>query len=436
MSKKVNVIGAGLAGCEAAWQLAKRNIPVRLIDMKPQERSPAHKSDHFAELVCSNSLKADRVESSSGLLKEELRLLDSLIITCAHRNRVPAGGALAVSREAFSSDVTAHIHGVATIETVCATVAHIPSDEPAILATGPLTGDALAQDITRLLGEKQLYFYDASAPLVAADSLDYDKVYRMSRYNKGDADYINCPLNEDEYRAFYEALLTAETVPLRAHEDFKLFEGCMPIEALAKRGYLSMAFGMMKPIGLNDPNTQTRPFAVVQLRQDNASGSVYNLVGFQTNLRFGEQQRVFSMIPGLEHAEFLRYGVMHRNTFINSPNHLNEYGQLRTHPNLFFAGQITGVEGYVESAASGLVAGIAMAAHLRGDTPPVFSSRTATGALMRHIAAYNGADFQPMNINFGIIDPLHERVRSKQQRYRLIAQRALDEIRQIAEQMH
>jgi methylenetetrahydrofolate--tRNA-(uracil-5-)-methyltransferase len=435
MSRKVNVIGAGLAGCEAAWQLAKRNIPVRLIDMKPQKRSPAHKSDHFAELVCSNSLKADRVENSSGLLKEEMRLLDSLIIAAADRNRVPAGGALAVSREAFSSDVTARIRAIEPIATVCETVARIPLDEPSILATGPLTDDALAQDIARLLGEKQLYFYDASAPLVSADSLDYDKVYRMSRYDKGDADYINCPLNEDEYRAFYEALLTAETVPLHAHEDIKLFEGCMPIEALAKRGYLSMAFGMMKPIGLNDPNTQRRPFAVVQLRQDNAAGSVYNLVGFQTNLRFKEQKRVFSMIPGLESAQFLRYGVMHRNTFINSPDHLNEYGQLKTHPDLFFAGQITGVEGYVESAASGLVAGIAMAAHLRGTEPPVFSSCTAIGALTRHIASYNGADFQPMNINFGIIDPLRERVRGKQQRYQLIAQRALDEMRRVAEQM-
>ncbi|MGI6168852.1 MAG: methylenetetrahydrofolate--tRNA-(uracil(54)-C(5))-methyltransferase (FADH(2)-oxidizing) TrmFO, partial [Christensenellales bacterium] len=400
---------------------------VKLYDRKPEKIGPAQHSDKFGELVCSNSLKAQRVENASGLLKEEMRLLDSLILSCAQATNVPAGGALAVDREAFAAEVTRRIRSMPGIETVCEEVSRIPVEQPCIVASGPLTDGELAADIARVLCEEQCYFYDASAPLIAADSIDFGIAFRSARYDRG-GDYVNCPMDEDQYRAFYEQLIAAETVPLRENEPLALFEGCMPVEAMAKRGYRTLAFGMLKPVGLIDPRSGKRPFAVLQLRQDNAQGTVYNMVGFQTNLKFPEQKRIFSMIPGLSKAEFLRYGVMHRNTFINGPRHLNRNYQCREHPMLFFAGQITGVEGYVESASSGLVAGLSAAALLAGQPMPDFSRRTAIGALCHYVGHYNGPDYQPMNINFGIIEPLTTRIRNKQQRYSEVARRALEEI--------
>lgn len=423
----VTVIGAGLAGCEAAWQLAKRGVSVRLCEMKPARMSPAHHSEDFAELVCSNSFRADRVQNAVGLLKEEMRRLDSLILHAADAHRVPAGGALAVDRDGFSRAVTDAIRSHPLIECISGEIADIPTT-PCIVATGPLTSDALSASIQERMGDG-LFFFDAAAPIVTKESLDIDKVFAASRYGKGEGDdYLNCPMTRDEYFAFYRALIDAETVELHEFESKRVFEGCMPVEVMAARGELTLAYGPLKPVGLTDPRTGQRPFAVVQLRQDNADATLYNIVGFQTHLKFPEQKRVFGLIPGLEHAEYARYGVMHRNTFIRSPGKLNAHYQCIDSPDLFFAGQITGVEGYVESSASGLVAGIAMACHLQGTKAPDFTALTAIGSLGHYVAHYNGPNFQPMNVSFGLMDPIGGRFKSKQERYTAIADRALEHI--------
>ncbi len=423
----VTVIGAGLAGCEAAWQLAKRGVSVRLCEMKPARMSPAHHSEDFAELVCSNSFRADRVQNAVGLLKEEMRRLDSLILHAADAHRVPAGGALAVDRDGFSRAVTDAIRSHPLIECISGEIADIPTT-PCIVATGPLTSDALSASIQERMGDG-LFFFDAAAPIVTKESLDIDKVFAASRYGKGEGDdYLNCPMTRDEYFAFYRALIDAETVELHEFESKRVFEGCMPVEVMAARGELTLAYGPLKPVGLTDPRTGQRPFAVVQLRQDNADATLYNIVGFQTHLKFPEQKRVFGLIPGLEHAEYARYGVMHRNTFIRSPGKLNAHFQCIDCPDLFFAGQITGVEGYVESSASGLVAGIAMACHLQGTKAPDFTALTAIGSLGHYVAHYNGPNFQPMNVSFGLMDPIGGRFKSKQERYTAIADRALEHI--------
>ena len=428
--QRVTVVGAGLAGSEAAWQLAKRGIAVDLVDMKPAKKSPAHKSDAFCELVCSNSLRSDRVENAVGLLKRELRELGSLVMLCADATRVPAGGALAVDREGFSRMVTEKLRGEPNITIRSEEITSIP-DAPCIIATGPLTSDALSDAIGALVG-KQLHFYDAAAPIVTYESLDMTKVFRASRYGRGD-DYLNCPMTKDEYFAFYRALIAAETAPLHDFETPRVFEGCMPVEAMAKRGETTLCFGPLKPVGLEAPDAagddpaerrRKRPFAVVQLRQDSADGSLYNIVGFQTNLKFAEQRRVFGMIPGLEHAEYARYGVMHRNTFLPSPGLLGWDYQLKSRPGTYFAGQMTGVEGYVESAASGFVAAIELARRLGGREPLDFTRKTALGALGHYVAEYAGGDFQPMNITFGIMDPWDEKIRSKVERYGKIAERS------------
>lgn len=426
---KVTVIGAGLAGSEAAWQLAKRGIDVTLYEMKPQKMSPAHKSPLFAELVCSNSLRSDRLQNAVGLLKEEMRLLDSLVMRAADHARVPAGGALAVDRESFSGYITETLRSNPHVTVVEEEITHIP-DGPVIVATGPLTSDALAEDIAALPGMSTLHFFDAAAPIVMADSLDMDKVFRASRYGRGD-DYLNCPMDKEQYDAFVEALLTAETAPVHGFEENMVFEGCMPVESMARRGHMVLAFGPMKPVGLPDPKTGKEAYAVVQLRQDDAAGSMYNLVGFQTRLRFGEQKRVFGMIPGLENAEFARYGVMHRNTFLHSPGLLDRNYCMLSRPDTCFAGQMTGVEGYVESAASGLTAGLALARKLNGKEPVEFPTATAIGALSHYISTPN-SDFQPMNITFGLIDGLDRRVRNKAQRYELISERAIGIVRDLS----
>ncbi|MDR3210233.1 MAG: methylenetetrahydrofolate--tRNA-(uracil(54)-C(5))-methyltransferase (FADH(2)-oxidizing) TrmFO [Oscillospiraceae bacterium] len=426
MTERVSIIGAGLAGCEAAYQLAKRGIDVTFLEMKPQSRSPAHVSDGFAELVCSNSLRGDDLSNAVGLLKEEMRRLDSLILSCAEATRVPAGGALAVDREAFSSLVTARIRANARVTVVSREVAELPDGE-VIVATGPLTSDKLAATLATLLpSSKLLSFFDAAAPIVTAESVDMASAYLASRYDKGSADYINCPLTRDEYTAFREALASAEQAEARGFEDGAVFEGCMPIEVMARRGEDVMRFGPMKPVGLRDPRTGREPYAVVQLRRDNAAGSLYNLVGFQTHLKFGEQRRVFGMIPALCGAEFARYGVMHRNTYLNSPQLLDRYYRLRSEPRVAFAGQITGVEGYVESAASGLLAGVELSRALRGLPPADFPGETAIGALALYVSAEAVTAFQPMNVNFGIVAPLGTRVRAKRDRNLAIAARSLD----------
>ena len=422
------VVGAGLAGSEAAWQLARQGIAVTLIEMKPEKMSPAHHSPLFAELVCSNSLRSDRLTNAVGLLKEEMRLMHSLVMEAADLARVPAGGALAVDRETFSGHITKSLREHPLVEVVSGEVTEIP-DGPVIIATGPLTSDALSETISRLPGLETLNFYDAAAPIVTAESLNMDKVFRQSRYDRGD-DYLNCPMTEEEYNAFVDALLAAETADIHGFEETKVFEGCMPVEVMAKRGADTLRYGPLKPVGLTDPHTGRRPWAVVQLRSENRQGSLYNLVGFQTNLTFGEQKRVFSMIPGLENAEFLRYGVMHRNTFLHSPGFLDvQYGMIGR-PGLYFAGQMTGVEGYVESASSGLVAGISLARRMLGLPPVDFTTRTAIGALAHHVSGAT-ADFQPMNANFGLIDSCEKRIRNKQERYAHVAARALDTIEAI-----
>lgn len=430
-NEAINVIGAGLAGCEAAWQIARQGIKVRLFEMKPDKKTPAHHSDDFAELVCSNSLKSASLENAAGLLKEEMRILNSIIIECAVRTRVPAGGALAVDREGFSRMVTQAIKEHPLIEIIHEEVTSLHDDNITIIATGPLTSDGLAEEISKMLGLDSLYFFDAAAPIVRAESINYDVVFRASRYGKGDDDYINCPMNREEYLAFYEALITAETVELKDFEDDKVFEGCMPIETMAKRGIDTMRFGPLKPVGLVDPRTGKEPWAVVQLRQDNAAGSLYNMVGFQTRLKWNEQKRVFRMIPGLENAEFERYGVMHRNTFINSPKLLDAAYRLKSRRNIFFAGQITGVEGYIESAASGLVAGINAARQLKGMDDLIFPATTVMGALAQYISNPANTHFQPMNANFGIVEPLKQRVRDKKEKYRKMAERSIDTLKEF-----
>lgn len=420
----VTIIGAGLAGSEAAWQLARRGIPVRLVEMRPGAATPAHHTAYFGELVCSNSLRAAALTNAVGLLKEEMRRLDSVIMDCADAHSIPAGGALAVDRMGYAAAVTETVRNHPLIEVVEERIDAIPEEGIVIIATGPLTDGALAEDIERFCGGEGFHFYDAAAPIVSKDSLDMSVVYRASRYGKGEAAYLNCPMDEEEYKAFQQALATAETAEVHGFENKKVFEGCMPIEVMAQRGEDTMRFGPMKPVGLPDPRTGKDPYAVVQLRQDNAEGTMYNIVGFQTHLKWGEQRRVFGMIPGLEKAEFIRYGVMHRNTYIDSPDLLTAAMESRTRPGLFFAGQMTGVEGYVESAASGIAAAYGAAARVNGEEPVPFPRETAIGSLTHYISHYEGKNFQPMNVNFGLMPPLEKRVPKKEKNEK-IARRAL-----------
>lgn len=432
----VSVIGAGLAGCEAAWRLAQEGINVKLYEMKPEKYSPAHKYSGFAELVCSNSLKAARLGSAAGLLKYEMEMLGSLTVPCAKENSVEAGGALAVDREKFSDAVTAKIKSHPLIEVIGGEVTEIP-DGTVIIATGPLTSGAMAERIKELCGEG-LSFYDAAAPIVTYESLDKEKVFYASRYGRGEADYVNCPMNKEEYLAFYEALISGEKVQLKDFEThpFSVYEGCMPIEELARRGVDTMRFGPMKPVGIDDPRTGRRPYAVVQLRRENSEGTLFNLVGFQTNLKFGEQKRVFSMITGLENAEFMRYGVMHRNTFINSPELLNSDFSMRQHPEIYFAGQITGVEGYMESAASGIIAGTAAARKLKGLEPVVLPRETMTGALSAYISdSFNSGKFQPMGANMGILPDIGMKIKDKKLKYEAYAERAVEALKKELERV-
>lgn len=428
MFDEVKVIGAGLAGCEAAWRLAESGVPVRLVDMKPGKLSPAHKLGSFSELVCSNSLRAANIENAVGLLKEELRRVGSIIMRCADETAVPAGGALAVDRVGFSRLVTEAItsHPLITVEE--REVEAIPEGN-CIIATGPLTGGALYEDIERTVGAS-LHFYDAAAPIVTKASLDMNRVFAFSRYDRG-SDYLNCPMEAEEYFRFVRELVNAETAPLHGFEDPKVFEGCMPVEVMAKRGEMTLAFGPLKPVGITDPHTGKRPFAVVQLRRDNAEDTLYNIVGFQTNLKFGEQKRVFGLIPGLENAEFVRYGVMHRNSYIESPGKLSPCYELISRKGLFFAGQMTGVEGYVESAASGLLAGLGMSKRVKGEEPPEIGSDTAIGALGNYVSRYNGYDYQPMNITFGIMEPLKNAPKNKRMRNSAIAERSFCRIDEL-----
>ncbi|MBR1690167.1 MAG: methylenetetrahydrofolate--tRNA-(uracil(54)-C(5))-methyltransferase (FADH(2)-oxidizing) TrmFO [Oscillibacter sp.] len=425
------VIGAGLAGSECAWQLAQRGVHVTLREMKPEKKTPAHTTEHFAELCCSNSLRSDQLENAVGLLKEELRRLDSLILSCADATRVEAGGALAVDRHGFAALVTERIRSHPNITVVPGEVTELPDGE-VVVASGPLTSDALARRLQALLGEgTALHFYDAAAPLVSAASVDMDKAWLGSRYDRGTADYVNCPMTEEEYLAFWEALTTAQEAEVHGFEDKAVFEGCMPVEVMARRGRDTLCYGPLKPRGLRDPRTGREPFAVVQLRRDNAEGSVYNLVGFQTHLKFPEQRRVFSMIPALHDAEFLRYGVMHRNTFLDSPRLLDRYYRLKTELRISFAGQMTGVEGYVESAASGFLVGVETARRLRGLPPIDFPRETAIGALGLYVSDPSVTAFQPMNINFGIIPPLDHRVKGKRNKNAELSQRSLAIIEQL-----
>lgn len=431
----VKVIGAGLAGCEAAWQLANSGIAVELYEMKPQKFTPAHKYTGFSELVCSNSLKAERLESAAGLLKEEMRRLGSISMEAAAATKVPAGGALAVNREAFSDYITERIRNHPKISIIEREITDIP-DGNVIIATGPLTSDALSESINRLVGAEYLYFHDAAAPIVTAESLDRDLVFGASRYGRGGEDYLNCPMNKDEYLYFYNELINAETAPLHdfdQSENYKVYEGCMPIEALAKRGEDCMRFGPLKPVGLTDPRTGRRPYAVVQLRLENADGTLYNLVGFQTNLRFGEQKRVFSLIPGLENAEFMRYGVMHRNTYLNSPQLLDRHFCLKNEPRIYFAGQITGVEGYIESAASGIYAALSLGRRLRGLPEITLPRETMLGALADYVENGSPSGFQPMGSNMGILPALPEKIRGKQEKYMALAQRSLAALERVLE---
>ncbi len=418
------MIGAGLAGSEAAWQLAQRGIEVALYEMKPIKMSPAHHSENFGELVCSNSLRGDRLENAVGLLKEELRRMDSLIISCADATRVEAGGCLAVDREGFAALITEKIRQHPNITVISQEVTEVP-EGPAIIATGPLTSDALSDAIGEYFGAEYLHFFDAAAPLVTAESVDMELAWWQSRYDRGTPDYVNCAMDKEQYAAFMEALTTAEEAQVHGFEDNNVFEGCMPVEVMARRGFETLRYGPLKPVGLQDPKTGREPYAVVQLRQDNAQGSIYNLVGFQTHLKFGEQKRVFSMIPALRNAEFVRYGVMHRNTFLRSPGLLDRYYADLRNPLVAFAGQMTGVEGYVESAASGFLAAVAMAAKVQGRPIPDFPKTTAIGALGWYISDESVADFQPMNINFSIIAPLEQRIRKKAEKNLAIANRSL-----------
>ena len=430
---KVKVIGAGLAGSEAAWQIAQRGLQVELYEMKPEKKSPAHHADTFAELVCSNSLRGDRLENAVGLLKEELRRMGSLIITCADATRVEAGGCLAVDREGFSKLVTEKIHNHPNITVIPGEITEVP-EGPVIVATGPLTSDAMSDAIGRYFGADYLHFFDAAAPLVTAESIDMEKAWWQSRYDRGTPDYINCAMNKEEYEAFLQALITAEEAEVHGFEDKNVFEGCMPVEVMGRRGPDTLRFGPLKPVGLTDPATGKEPYAVVQLRQDNAEKTIFNLVGFQTHLKFGEQKRVFTMIPALRNAEFVRYGVMHRNTFLQSPKLLDRYYADRRNPLVAFAGQMTGVEGYVESAASGFLAAVAMAAKVQGRELPDFPKTTAIGALGLYVSDESVVNFQPMNVNFSIIAPLQQRIRKKSEKNLAIANRALEIIDQLVAQ--
>lgn len=429
---KVKVIGAGLAGSEAAWQLAKRGIEVELIEMKPIKMTPAHHSSDFAELVCSNSLRGDRLENAVGLLKEELRRCGSLIMECAEATRVEAGGCLAVDREGFARMVTEKIKSNPLISIVSEEVTEVP-EGPVIIATGPLTSDALSEAIGKYFGSDYLHFFDAAAPLVTAESVDMNLAWWQSRYDHGTPDYVNCAMDKEQYEAFIRELTTAQEAEVHGFEDKRVFEGCMPVEVMARRGLETLRYGPMKPVGLRDPNTGKEPYAVLQLRQDNAAKSVYNLVGFQTHLKFGEQKRVFSMIPALHDAEFVRYGVMHQNTFLQSPKLLDRYYADRRNPLVAFAGQMTGVEGYVESTASGFLAAVAMAAKVQGREVPDFSKNTAIGALGLYVSDSSIENFQPMNVNFSIINPLEKRIRKKAEKNLAIAQRALAEVDSLIE---
>ena len=430
--KKVTVLGAGLAGCECAWQLAKRGIEVRLYEMKPNKMTPAHSSEYFAELVCSNSLRSDELTNAVGLLKAEMRKMGSLIMESADSNRVAAGGALAVDREGFSRYITDKIKSCPNIELVSEEATDFPAGE-LVVATGPLTSDALAEKLEKLCNCTGLHFYDAVAPIVTLESVDMDSAFFASRYDKGTADYVNCPMNEEEYKAFVKELVSAKEAPVHGFDDGGVFEGCMPVEVMARRGEETLRFGPLKPVGLRDPRTGKDNYAVVQLRRDNADGTIYNLVGFQTHLTWGEQKRVFSMIPALKNAEFVRYGVMHRNTYLNSPQLLDRYYRLKSDPRINFAGQMTGVEGYVESAASGMLVGIETAARLLNLEPVNFPQETAIGALGLYISGGSGGDFQPMNINFGIITPLGYRVKGKRNKNAEISARSLKIIDELME---
>ncbi len=421
----VKVIGAGLAGSEAAWQLAQRGLQVELYEMKPHKKSPAHHADTFAELVCSNSLRADRIENAVGLLKEELRRLGSLIVACADETRVEAGGCLAVDREEFSKLVTEKIRSHPNIRVIEEEITQVP-DGPVIIATGPLTSDALSQSIGAYFGQDYLHFFDAAAPLVTAESVDMEKAWWQSRYDRGTPDYVNCAMNKEEYLAFLQELVNAQEAEVHGFEDKYVFEGCMPVEVMGRRGEDTLRFGPLKPVGLIDPKTGKEPYAVVQLRQDNGAKSVFNLVGFQTHLKFPEQKRVFSMIPALKNAEFVRYGVMHRNTFLQSPKLLDKYYADRRDPLVAFAGQMTGVEGYVESTASGFLAAVAMAAKVQGKPLPEFPKETAIGALGLYVSDESIVNFQPMNVNFSIIAPLEQRIRKKAEKNLAIANRSLE----------
>ncbi|WNZ90662.1 methylenetetrahydrofolate--tRNA-(uracil(54)-C(5))-methyltransferase (FADH(2)-oxidizing) TrmFO [Streptococcus iniae] len=438
----INVVGAGLAGSEVAYQIAKRGIPVKLYEMRGVKPTPQHKTSHFAELVCSNSFRGDSLTNAVGLLKEEMRRLDSLIMRAGEAHRVPAGGAMAVDREGYAEAVTAELENNPLIEVIRGEITEIPDDAITVIATGPLTSDALAEKIHALNGGDGFYFYDAATPIIDKATIDMSKVYLKSRYDKGEAAYLNCPMTKEEFMAFHEALTKAEEAPLNAFEKEKYFEGCMPIEVMAKRGIKTMLYGPMKPVGLEYPEEYIgprdgdfkTPYAVVQLRQDNAAGSLYNMVGFQTHLKWGEQKRVFQMIPGLENAEFVRYGVMHRNSYMDSPNLLTETFQSRANKNLFFAGQMTGVEGYVESVASGLVAGINATRLFKGEAEVIFPNTTAIGSLPYYVTHAESKHFQPMNVNFGIIKELEgPRIRDKKERYEAIANRALTTLQAFLE---
>ncbi len=426
----IKIIGAGLAGCEAAWQAANLGAEVVLCEMKPEKKSAAHKSDSFAELVCSNSLRADGIHNAVGLLKEEMRIMGSLIMECADATKVPAGGALAVDRDGFSQMVTDKIKAHPNIKIEYGEVSKINPDQYTIVAAGPLASDAISEEIAKFTGGEYLHFFDAAAPIVSYDSIDMTKAFCAARYGKGGADYINCPMNKEEYTAFWRELISAEAAPVHGDIDNpKVFEGCMPIEVMAARGEDTMRFGPLKPVGLTDPRDNSRPYAVVQLRRDNAVGSMYNIVGFQTHIKFGEQKRVFSMIPGLENAEFVRYGVMHRNTYINSPKLLTNTYRMKEYDKIYFAGQITGVEGYIESAASGLLAGRCAALSMSGKEELHFGNDTAIGALATYVSNGSIVNFQPMNVNFGIMADLGVRIKDKKQKAEAFAQRSLEIIK-------
>ena len=429
---ELKIIGGGLAGCEAAWQAAERGIKVKLYEMKPDVFSPAHTNENLCELVCSNSLKGNGLDNACGLLKEEMRRIGSLVIKCADETKVPAGGALAVDRDRFSALVTKHIKEHPNITLINKMVEEIDTDEYTIVASGPLTHGKLTESIASLTGQESLFFFDAAAPVVTRESINEEKTYLAARYNKGTADYINCPMEKEEYEAFYDALINAERAPLHEGvENVKVFEGCMPVEIMAARGKETLCFGPLKPKGLPNPKTGKEPYAVLQLRRDNTEGTLYNLVGFQTNLKFGEQKRVFSMIPGLENAEFVRYGVMHRNTYINAPLVLQNDYSLIKYPKVFFAGQITGVEGYVESASSGMIAGINAARKIQGKESIVFPASTCSGALIKYITDRENKKFQPMNANFGIIEWNRIKIKNKKERYEYISSLALSALEDI-----